>query len=77
MIYTEINSYNLRGVSYDNLTLLHPTYDYVFEELFSTDGQQDCLKSLLNSILQNNPTIHDLTLRSTWYKRSLQEIKNH
>ncbi len=27
MIYTKINSYNLRTISYDNLTLLHPAYD--------------------------------------------------
>ena len=40
-----------------DLSLLPPTSDYVFCNLFGAEENIDCLKSLLNSILKGNPSV--------------------
>ncbi len=58
-----------------NLSLLPPTSDFVFCNLFGVKENTDCLMSLLNSILRGNPVVYDLKLRPTEHKKILDDGK--
>ena len=59
-----------------SLSLLPPTSDYVFYNLFGVEENSDCLISLLNAILKNNPYVYSLKLRPTEHKKTIEDGKS-
>ncbi len=63
-------------INSSNISLLPPTSDYVFCNLFGSEENTDCLKSLLNSILNDNPHVYDLKLKPTEHKKRTEDGKS-
>ncbi len=59
-----------------DLSLLPPTSDYVFCNLFGSEDNTDCLMSLLNSILKGNPVVYELKLKPTEHKKRTEDGKS-
>ena len=55
--------------------LLDPTIDFVFKKIFGDKDHREPLVSLLNAILDGNPTIRDVTLKNTELDKNYPEDK--
>ncbi len=68
--------YGIDMYNTSDLSLLPPTSDYVFCNLFGAEENIDCLKSLLNSILKGNPSVEKIILKPTEYKKRTKDGKS-
>jgi predicted transposase/invertase (TIGR01784 family) len=59
----------------DNIDLLLPRYDFVFKGIFGKEDHKRLLISLLNSILEGNPFIKDVTLENTEMPKDMEDGK--
>ncbi|GHT94384.1 transposase [Alphaproteobacteria bacterium] len=60
----------------ENVDLLLPRYDFVFKGLFGQEDHKRVLISLLNSILDGNPFIQDITLENTDIPKDMEDGKS-
>ena len=54
------------------VTLLDIQSDYIFKRVFGAEKNKKLLISLINSILQGNPTVTDLELRNSEMSKILR-----
>ena len=55
----------IKEINEDNPYNLEPTSDFVFKRIFGYEDSKNSLISLLNAILDGNPTVKDLTILNT------------
>ena len=55
----------LNEINEDNPYNLEPTSGFVFKRVFGYEDSKNSLISLLNAILDGNPTVKDLTILNT------------